>query len=269
MALMTERDERAEEDPPAVVLEARAVTRRIDAPTVRNVVDGVSLVVRAGEIVSVMGPSGSGKSSLLYVLAGLDPPTSGEVVVKGERMTGVGKRRLLELRRDGIGFVFQQFNLIPALTVAQNVRLPLAISGRLTREGEERAAALLAATGLADRAGEVVTGLSAGEQQRIAIVRALVRRPAVVLADEPTGSLDSVSAERVLDLFVDVRRITGRSFVLATHDLAVAARSDRVLRLLDGRIVGELSFDGEPGGTGHTDGFRRRLTALSSWLGYG
>jgi putative ABC transport system ATP-binding protein len=200
---------------------------------------GVSLAVRAGELVAIMGPSGSGKSTLMHILAGLDRPTSGEVAIGGVTITSLGDTELTRLRRRRIGFVFQFFNLLSMLTAEENVVLPLAIAGE--KPDAEWLAELLARTGLSDRARHRPAELSGGQQQRVAIARALVSRPAIVFADEPTGNLDSKSSGEILGLLRDAVDSFGQTTVMVTHDPRAAAIADRVLFLVDGRIVRERS----------------------------
>ena len=200
--------------------------------------DGVSLTVGAGTFTAVMGPSGSGKSTLLQVAAGLDAPTRGEVFVDGARMTDAGETELTKFRRRRIGFVFQHFNLLPALTVLQNVTLPLRLDGRRVDRG--RSEEILARFGLGDRLEHRPAELSGGQQQRVAIARALITDPAAIFADEPTGALDSTSARAVLDLLRETVRGYGQTMVMVTHDPVAAAHADSVLFLADGRIVGHM-----------------------------
>nr|WP_309053678.1 ABC transporter ATP-binding protein [Streptomyces sp.] len=185
-----------------------------------------------------MGPSGSGKSTLLRCAAGLDRPTAGSVEVGGVRLDGLGERRLTLLRRDLIGFVFQSFNLLPSLTAAQNVALPLRLAGRRPSRREVREA--LARVGLAGRERHRPGELSGGQCQRVAVARALIARPAVLFADEPTGALDSTTSREVLDLLRALVDGDGQTVVMVTHDPVAAARADRVVLLVDGRVAGEL-----------------------------
>ncbi|MCK2220329.1 ABC transporter ATP-binding protein [Actinomadura sp. ATCC 31491] len=200
--------------------------------------DDVSIGFAAGTFTAVMGPSGSGKSTLLQCAAGLDRPSSGRVVVDGQDLAALGDRRLTLLRRDRIGFVFQSFNLLPSLTAAQNVALPLRLAGR--RPGHRQVLESLAAVGLAERAGHRPAELSGGQQQRVAIARALVTRPAVLFADEPTGALDAATSREVLRLLRDLVDGQAQTVVMVTHDPVAAACADRVVFLADGRIYGEL-----------------------------
>jgi putative ABC transport system ATP-binding protein len=198
--------------------------------------DGVSLSLARGTFTAVMGPSGSGKSTLLQCAAGLDRPDSGIVRVDGAEMTGGSEAALTRFRRQRIGFVFQQYNLLPMLTVAQNTVLPLELAGRRVDRGRVRE--VLTAVGLGDRLGHRPDQLSGGQRQRVAIARALVAEPRVIFADEPTGALDTRSARDVLRLLRDAVRVHGRTVVMVTHDPVAAAHADAVLFLADGRIVG-------------------------------
>ncbi|MEU8134255.1 ABC transporter ATP-binding protein [Streptodolium elevatio] len=200
--------------------------------------DDVSLTLRPGTFTAIMGPSGSGKSTLLQCAAGLDRPTSGRVFVDGSPIDGADETALTVFRRDRIGFVFQQFNLMPTLTVLQNTTLPQRLAGR--RPDDARAAAVLERMGLGDRLGHLPSELSGGQQQRVAIARALVAEPKVVFADEPTGALDSRSAREVLGLLAEAVRLHGQTVVMVTHDPVAAAYADSVVFLADGRIVGDL-----------------------------
>ena len=196
--------------------------------------DRVDLEIEAGESVAILGPSGSGKSTLLALMAGLDRPTEGEVRVDGEAIQALSEDALALLRRRKIGFVFQSFQLLGNLTAKENVMLPLELLD--ARDTETRADALLAAVGLAERGHHYPTQLSGGEQQRVAIARAFATRPPILLADEPTGNLDSANGDRVLALLDELRRESGTTLVLVTHDPSVAARADRLVHLRDGRV---------------------------------
>ncbi|WP_369217119.1 ABC transporter ATP-binding protein [Streptomyces flavofungini] len=206
---------------------------------------GVGLAVRAGTFVAVMGPSGSGKSTLLHCAAGLDRPTSGSVEVGGTELTGLSERRLTLLRRDRIGFVFQAFNLLPSLTAAQNVALPLRLAGRKPSRTEVRDA--LARVGLADRFRHRPGELSGGQQQRVALARALVSRPAVLFGDEPTGALDTGTSRQVLHLLRGLVDREGQTTVMVTHDPVAASYADRVVFLVDGLVASELRSPGAAG----------------------
>ena len=205
--------------------------------------DSLDLTIDAGEFVAVLGPSGSGKTTLLQVLGALDRPTSGTIRFEGRPLERLGETALADLRLVAIGFVFQQFNLIPTLTAAENVEAGLA---PLRMRGTERrrvSAEQLAAVGLGPRAGHLPSQLSGGEQQRVAIARALARSPRVVLADDPTGNLDAASGEMVIDMLASLHRDRQITLVLVTHDQWVADRADRVLELRDGRLIGDSATE--------------------------
>jgi putative ABC transport system ATP-binding protein len=204
--------------------------------TAVHALDGVSLAIHPGELVAVMGPSGSGKSSLLNVAGGLDRPTSGRVVVAGEDLTTMSPRQLAELRRRKVGFVFQDYNLIPSLTAAENVGLPLEFDGVRTRQARKQARAALELMGLDDLADRYPDAMSGGQQQRVAIARALVGSRRLVMADEPTGALDTHTGEEVLRV-LRKRCDDGASGLLVTHEARHAAWADRVVFIRDGVIV--------------------------------
>jgi len=203
---------------------------------------GVSLVVEEGEFVAIMGPSGSGKSTLLGILGCLDRPTKGSYKLVGQEMSALGETRRAHVRGERIGFVFQAYNLIPRSNAFKNVELPLVYAGVRMRERQSRALEALAEVGLSKRAGHLPTQLSGGEQQRVAIARALVVRPSVVLADEPTGNLDSASAAEVLAILERVNR-QGATIVMVTHSNGVAEHASRIVRLADGLVVADEPVD--------------------------
>ena len=207
---------------------------RRGSETVRAL-DGVDIDVRAGESVCILGPSGSGKTTLVNLLSALDAPTAGELTIGGKRVDGLSERELVDVRRGMLGYVFQQFHLIPTLTVTENVALPLLFLGRKADPAE--LARVLEAVGLADRARHLPKELSGGQMQRVAIGRALVVKPRVLIADEPTGNLDSHTGEAIFDLFQKTVREDGVALVLTTHNLALAERCDRTLTLADGKIA--------------------------------
>jgi putative ABC transport system ATP-binding protein len=202
-------------------------------------VDGVDLAIRPGEYVSIMGPSGSGKSTLLNLIALLDRPSAGRYALAGRDVTALDDDALADLRRNTIGFVFQFFHLVPRLTAAENVELPLTLAGIAPAERRQRVAAALDAFGLGDRARHRPQELSGGERQRVAIARATVMRPPLVLADEPTGNLDSASGAQVVELLEGLWRERGVTLIVVTHDRDLGARAARRLRLVDGRIAGD------------------------------
>jgi ABC-type lipoprotein export system ATPase subunit len=234
---MTEQDN-------AFLLRARGLRKEYgkEAGLVRAV-DGVDLEVAPAETVAVMGPSGCGKSTLLHLLGGLDRPTAGEVRLAGRRVDQMGERALARLRRDAVGFVFQAFHLMDELTAAENVELPALLAGRSPRAARRRAEGLLEQVGLADRARFLPSALSGGQRQRVAIARALANDPLVVLADEPTGNLDSAATLDVLRLF-DSLSSAGQTLVIVTHDSRIAATADRMISMRDGAFVDETRLTG-------------------------
>lgn len=197
---------------------------------------GVNLVIEAGDYVAIAGPSGSGKSTLLHILGGIDAPSSGQVSIEGRRLDLLSDRELTRLRLTRLGFVFQRFHLLPVLTALENVELPMAEAGVSRNDRRARARELLAYVGLGDRSGHRATQLSGGEMQRVAVARALANRPALLLADEPTGELDRETGQEILDLFGRVNR-DGATLVVVTHDDRLAAQASRVVHMQDGRIV--------------------------------
>ena len=209
-----------------------------------NALDGVSTEFEKGRFTAIMGPSGSGKSTLMHILAGLDRPDGGRVLLDGEDLSQLDDKHLTQLRRDKLGFVFQFFNLLPVLTAEENIRLPLSIAGRNPDSAwlEE----LIEVVGLGDRRSHRPAELSGGQQQRVAVARALVSKPAVVFADEPTGNLDSKSSEEVLELLRHSVDRFGQTVIMVTHEAHAAAYADRLIVLRDGRVA----HDGEAGSEG-------------------
>ncbi|MCB9740952.1 MAG: ABC transporter ATP-binding protein [Deltaproteobacteria bacterium] len=201
---------------------------------------GLSLAIEPGEFVAISGPSGSGKSTALNLLGGLDAPTSGRVLVEGQDLGQIGRRRLAALRRDRIGFVFQAYNLVPVLTAAENAEMVLALQGVGAAERRERVARLLAEVGLAGMEDRRPDELSGGQQQRVAIARAIAAEPAVVLADEPTANVDSETAAMLLDLMGRLNAERGVTFVFSTHDPRVMERARRLVRLVDGAVESDV-----------------------------
>jgi ABC-type lipoprotein export system ATPase subunit len=211
-------------------------------------VDEVDLDVATGETVAVMGPSGCGKSTLLHLLGGLDRPSAGELWLAGRRLDQMGERGLAQVRRDTVGFVFQAFHLMDELTAVENVELPALLAGRSPRRARRRASALLERVGLTDRAGHLPSQLSGGQRQRVAIARALVSEPRVVMADEPTGNLDSQATLEVLRLFEDLHE-SGQTLIIVTHDSRIAATADRLISMRDGAFVDETRLTGGTSGS--------------------
>ncbi|MGW0946509.1 ABC transporter ATP-binding protein [Streptomyces sp. NPDC002623] len=224
----------AEQAPPAIALTQVSKTYPGDV----RALDDVTLTVRRGTFLAVMGPSGSGKSTLMHCAAGLDSPTSGSIRIDGREIAGLNETRRTELRREHIGFVFQSYNLIPSLSIADNITLPLRLAGQAP--DQEWLRALIDRVGLSGRLAHRPAELSGGQQQRAAIVRALVARPAVVFADEPTGALDLHSAHEVLGLLREIVDELGQTVVMVTHDPAAAAQAHRALVMADGRVVESL-----------------------------
>jgi len=223
----------SEAKPSPAAIQAIDVVKVFDGGLV-HALDGVTMTVERGGFVAVMGPSGSGKSTLLHLVAALDVPTSGTIIVSGRDLRSAGNERF---RRSEVGLVFQLHNLLPHLSTLENVEVPMFSNGMGHRQQRERARELLEAVGLSVKEKTTPPRLSGGERQRLAIARALANHPSIILADEPTGSLDSDSAERILSLFRRIREERGVTIMLVTHDLHVAAVADRIMYMRDGRIV--------------------------------
>jgi putative ABC transport system ATP-binding protein len=222
------------------ILAASGITKTIDTGTHRvEILRGVDLELPAGQFVAIMGASGSGKSTLLGLLAGLDTPTAGKVIIDGVDITGLNEDALALVRGRKIGFVFQSYQLIPTLTAEENVLLPYELSGGDVAAGMIRARELLTNVGLADRMDHYPVQLSGGEQQRVALARAFMCKPPILMADEPTGNLDSVNGAHVLDLLISLNQREGTTLVLVTHDRALASRADRIVTLSDGQVVAD------------------------------
>jgi len=226
------------------VLQARGVRKEYGkGEGLVRAVDGVDLEVDPGETVAVMGPSGCGKSTLLHLLGGLDRPSGGELWLAGRRIDQIGEKALARMRRTAVGFVFQAFHLMEELTAVENVELPALLAGRSPRAARRRAANLLERVGLADRASFLPSALSGGQRQRVAIARALSNEPLVLLADEPTGNLDSAATVDVLRLF-DSLHEAGQTLVIVTHDARIAATANRLISMRDGAFVDETRLTG-------------------------
>jgi ABC-type lipoprotein export system ATPase subunit len=235
------------------VLRARGVRKEYGkGEGLVRAVDGVDLDIGAGETVAVMGPSGCGKSTLLHLLGGLDRPSGGKVSLNGRRIDDIGEKALARMRRTDVGFVFQAFHLMEELTAIENVELSALLAGRSPRAARRKAADLLEQVGLGDRAGFLTSALSGGQRQRVAIARALSNEPLVVLADEPTGNLDSAATLDVLQLFESLHE-SGQTLVIVTHDARIAATADRMISMRDGAFVDETRLSG--GTTGQLGAF--------------
>jgi putative ABC transport system ATP-binding protein len=243
-------------DSPAVLVHARGLRKDYGSGDgLVRALDRVDLDVNRGEAVAVMGPSGCGKSTLLHLIGGLDRPSAGQLSVAGQRVDELSERALAHLRRDEIGFVFQAFQLMDELTAQENVELPALLAGHPPNEARARATALLEQVGLADRARHLPSMLSGGQRQRVAIARALVNHPEIVLADEPTGNLDSASAFDVLSLLGDLHA-KGLTLVIVTHDERIATTADRLISMRDGAFVDETRLTG---------GSRGQLGTFAEW----
>ena len=228
------------------IVEVEAVSRKypLDHRSV-SALDDVSLQVSAGEFLAIAGPSGSGKSTLLNLIGCIDKPTSGRILLEGIDTSKLNPERLTTLRREKIGFVFQTFNLIPVFTASENVEFPLLVQGVPAQQRRERVAAALREVGLADRANHRPDLLSGGERQRVAVARAIVHRPALVLADEPTANLDTRNATQLIDLMRELNRQLGLTFLFSTHDQRLLEHADRIVELCDGQVASDSLSKGE------------------------
>lgn len=228
------------------VLEVKELTKiyKLGTQSV-NALDGVDFIVEERDFVAIMGPSGSGKSTLLHLMGGLDKPSKGELSLAGQSLSKLKDRNITLLRRRNIGFVFQFFNLLPTLSAEENITLPLVIDGKSVKKYRGRLDILLDLIGLTDRRKHKPDQLSGGEQQRVALARALITEPAIVLADEPTGNLDSKTGTKIMELLRRSRDELGQTIVVVTHDPRAAAYADRVVFLRDGKIVNDIRFDAD------------------------
>lgn len=222
---------------PEVVVQVENLTKSYELGSrTRHVLDDVSLEIYQGEFFVLLGKSGSGKSTLLNLISAIDTPDAGQILVSGTNITALNEREQTLFRRDNIGIVFQFFNLIPTLTVLENITLPQELAGKNRDEAQEKGRSLLARVGLEDRADSFPDKLSGGEQQRIAIARALAHEPAILLADEPTGNLDENTGKQVLQLLLDLTRTAGKTLIMATHSPEIVPLADRVARINDGKF---------------------------------
>jgi putative ABC transport system ATP-binding protein len=232
-------------DSPTAIVRAETLQKTYDTGQVKvDALKGVDLELRRGEMVAVMGPSGCGKTTLLNCLSGLDDISGGRVLIEGVSLADLSDRERTRYRAERMGFVFQFYNLMPVLSAVENVELSLLLGGTPVRDARKRALAALGLVGLADRASHVPEELSGGERQRVTIARALVNDPAIVWADEPTGDLDSETAQEVTALMRRLNVERGLTFLIVTHDIAVGRRTDRIIRMLDGRVVDEEQMGG-------------------------
>jgi putative ABC transport system ATP-binding protein len=230
--------------PNSGAIEARDVTKVYgEGENLTAVLKGIDLVIERGEMLAIMGPSGSGKSTLLGCLSGLDTVTSGQVIINGTDITHLSENALASVRNRNIGFVFQTFNLISTLTAQENVELPILLNGHSKVDPSKRARELLDLVGLAHRRKHRPTQMSGGEQQRVAVARALANDPEVIFGDEPTGNLDSKNGEAVMQLLTDLKQQTGKTLILVTHDPKIAARCDRTVNMQDGYLTSEGVID--------------------------
>ena len=231
----------ASPDKSQVMVQASGVTKVYDTGRVKvEALRGVDLTIARGEMVAIMGPSGCGKTTLLNCLSGLDAITAGDVLIEGVSLKSMSDRERTRYRARRMGFVFQFYNLLAVLSAAENVEMPLLLTGIPTKDARRQALDALALVGLSERAGNRPGELSGGERQRVTIARALVNNPAIVWADEPTGDLDSANAEEIINLMCRLNRDQGITYALVTHDISVGRRADRIVRMMDGQIVDEI-----------------------------
>lgn len=244
------------------ILEAKSIRKQYQLGQVSvDALAGVDFAVNEGEFVAIMGPSGSGKSTLLQLLGGLDQPIDGEITLAGKRLSKLNDDAITLVRRRNVGFIFQSYNLVPTLTAEENIALPLMIDGKKLEEHQDRIDELLRVVDMTDRRDHKPDELSGGQQQRVAIARAFVTNPSIVLADEPTGNLDSKNGEEILKLLRRSCDTLGQTIIMVTHDPKAASYADRIVFLKDGSVFGELALDGA---RGETAAILERLKALES-----
>jgi putative ABC transport system ATP-binding protein len=240
-------------DPSTVpAIRAEQVVKIYDTGAIKvNALRGVDFKVERGEMVAIMGPSGCGKTTLLNCLSGLDTTTSGQIWIAGSDLSTLSDNERTDYRAHNMGFIFQFYNLLPVLSAVENVELPLVVSGTRPREAREAAMAMLAQVGLTEWANHRPAELSGGQRQRVTIARALVNRPAIVWADEPTGDLDSETADEIMHLMIELNRTQGQTFVIVTHDPRIGAMTNRIVRMKDGSIVASEQQPGNGAGLKH------------------
>ncbi len=235
-------------NPPMTLLQTQSLTKIYGTgPTAVTALDHINLTIKPGEFVAIMGPSGCGKSTLLHLLGGLDKPTSGKVLLEGTPIDEMSDDKLTELRRRKMGFIFQFFNLIPVLTATENAALPITLDGVKPAIAKAKAVEWLTRFGLGDRLNNRPDQLSGGQQQRVAVARALVAEPTLVLADEPTGNLDTRAGDEIASLLRKVSQEFNRTVVMVTHDARIAAYADRIIFLKDGKMIDETRFETKNG----------------------
>lgn len=237
---MFEAKKAAEERPASGIIEATGVQKYYESGDVKvHALKGLDLQIERGEMVAIMGPSGCGKTTLLNCLSGLDEADAGEIFIEGESIVGMSDRKRTRFRAERMGFIFQSYNLMPVLSATENVELPLLVAGVKPKKANKLARISLEMVGLEDQANKRPNEMSGGQQQRVTVARSLVNDPAIVWADEPTGALDSETSKEIMDLLVRLNRTQGQTFVLVTHDPAVAERGHRIIRMRDGEVEHE------------------------------
>lgn len=236
----------------AAAIRAEQIVKTYETGAIKvNALRGVDFKVERGEMVAIMGPSGCGKTTLLNCLSGLDTVTSGQIWIAGSDLSTLSDNARTDYRAHNMGFIFQFYNLLPVLSAVENVELPLVVSGTRPREAREAAMAMLAQVGLTDWANHRPAELSGGQRQRVTIARALVNRPAIVWADEPTGDLDSENADEIMGLMIQLNQQNQQTFVIVTHDPRIAGMTQRIVRMKDGEIVADEAINGDTRNSGH------------------